>query len=493
MFHYKNITSKGGAAVLSDPANPTASPAAAKPDKVAKPTRRRRRGRRGFWLFVALVVVGVGGWYAWHSYQQSQTPVAPQTVAVTRGDVQQTVLANGILQANSLVSVGAQVSGRIEKLDVQVGDVVKAGDQVAEIDPSDQQNAVKTAQAALAIANAQLQSQQATVTQDQAALDRMNTLLAKGVETQADQETAQAAVATAQAQADVITAQIQQAKLNVDSANLNLSRTSITAPTAGTVVAVLVDQGQTVNATQASPTIVKLADVSTVLIKAQISEADVPRVQPGQPVYFTILGEPDNKISATLLSVDPAPDEIATDSDTTTPSTTNAIYYNGLFQVPNADGKLRIDMTAQVTIVLADAPNALTVPSSALTKTPRGTYLAGLYDPATGKVTPTRVTVGINNNVTAEVQTGLKEGDLVVATGVHFGGQGGRTGGRNGAGANGPERRRRADRSGCAGPERPGPECPRPGRRRQPRAGRLSADGSVAARPAPADCWGSER
>jgi membrane fusion protein, macrolide-specific efflux system len=432
MFHYKNITSKAeGAAALEAPAK---SGAAGK----AKPViRRRRRSGRVFWAVVLLLIAAAAGWYAWRTYLAPKPPIVPQTIAAARGDIQQTVLANGILQANSLVSVGAQVSGRIEKLDVKVGDVVKQGQLIAEIDPSDQQNAVKTAQAQLDIANAQLAAQQATVQQDQAALDRMNALLAKGVETKADQETAQATLDVAKAQVNVLNAQIEQAKLSVDTANLNLSRTQITAPTAGTVVAVLVDQGQTVNATQTSPTIVKLADVSTMLIKAQISEADVPRVKPGQAVYFTILGDPDAKISATLLSIDPAPDEVATDSDTTTPSTTNAIYYNGLFQVPNPDGKLRIDMTANVTIVLADDQNALIVPSSALTKTPRGTYLVGVYDPTSGKTTPRRVTVGINNNVTAEILSGLNEGDLVTAGGVSFGSAGGHHfGGQNGA-ANG--------------------------------------------------------
>src|SRR6185437_2290813 len=117
---------------------------------------RRRRGSRGFWLFVMLAVVGVAGWMAWQNYMQAKAPVAPDTVAATRGDIQQTVLANGILQANSLVSVGAQVSGRIEKLDVKIGDVVKKGALIAEIDPSDQQNAVKIAQAAQASVTAQL-------------------------------------------------------------------------------------------------------------------------------------------------------------------------------------------------------------------------------------------------------------------------------------------------------------------------------------------------
>jgi macrolide-specific efflux system membrane fusion protein len=438
MFHYKNITSKADGAVALEAPSKAGSTTRPKPA-----VRRRRRSGRLFWTIVLLLIAAAVGWYVWQAYLAPKPSVVPQTVAVAQGDIEQTVLANGILQANALVSVGAQVSGRIEKLDVQVGDVVKQGQLIAEIDPSDQQNAVKTAQAQLAIAQAQLASQQATVKADQAALDRMNALVAKGIETAADQETAQATVDVAKAQVDVLNAQIQQARLSVDTANLNLSRTQITAPAPGTVVAVLVDQGQTVNATQTSPTIVKLADVSTMLIKAQISEADVPRVKPGQAVYFTILGDPDNKIDAKLLSIDPAPDEIATDSDTTTPSTNNAIYYNGLFQVPNPDGKLRIDMTANVTIVLAEDKNALVVPSSALTKTPHGSYLVGVYDPSTGKTTPRRVTVGINNNVTAEITDGVNEGDLVTANGlqsVSFGGRradGQAADGQNGASTKG--------------------------------------------------------
>lgn len=423
MFHYKNITSKAN--VIEAPASttPKTAPAVA----ARKP---RRHGNHRFWLLVMVAVVGVAGWMAWQNLQPKPT-AAPDTVAVARGDIQQTVLANGILQANSLVSVGAQVSGRIERLDVKIGDVVKKGALIAEIDPSDQQNAVKSAEAAQASVTAQLHSAEATVNQAQAALNRSTALNTKGLVAAADLETAQAAVETAKAQVEVLQAQLQQANLAVDNANLNLSRTRITAPNDGTVVAALVDEGQSVNAVQSSPTIVKLADLGTMVIKAQISEADVPRVKPGQPVYFTILGEPDKKITATLLSVDPAPDSIATDSDTTTPSTTTAIYYNGLFQVPNPDGKLRIDMTAQVTIVLAEAKNALLVPSSALTLTPRGGEVVAVYDPATGKTTPHRVTVGINNNVTAEIQDGLNEGDQVVATGAHFSGRGGARAGNN--------------------------------------------------------------
>ncbi|UXN75181.1 HlyD family efflux transporter periplasmic adaptor subunit [Devosia sp. A8/3-2] len=142
-----------------------------------------------------------------------------------------------------------------------------------------------------------------------------------------DLDSAQAAVDSSLAQIDQLDAQIAQAQLSVESAQLNLSRTKILAPNDGTVVAVLVEAGQSVNANQTTPTIVKIADLDTMVIKAEISEADVVRVAAGQRVYFTILGEPDKQIDATLREIEPAPTSISSDSTTTD----TAIYYNGLF------------------------------------------------------------------------------------------------------------------------------------------------------------------
>lgn len=384
--------------------------------EVARPTPRARSRRRPWKRIVALVVVAGLAGAAWYYYGRPRTEAAPATVAVTRGDIQQTVLASGTLEANSVVSVGAEVSGRIESLAVKLGDKVRKGDLIARIDSLDQENAVKSFEAALANMQAQLRAQQASLDQTKAALQRARDLAAKTLVSQADLQTAQANYDAAAARVDQIEAQITQARLAVDSANLDLSRTKITAPADGTVVAVLVSEGQTVNAQQTSPTIVKLADLDTMVIKAQISEADVTRVQPGQQVYFTILGEPDRKIDATLRAIEPAPDAITT-SDTGLAGTGSAVYYNGLFEVPNPDHRLRIAMTAQVTIVLADEPDALLIPASALGGQGRnGAYEVTVYDPATRQTTRKRIEVGIDNNVMASVERGLTEGELVVTS-----------------------------------------------------------------------------
>ncbi|MBS3847331.1 efflux RND transporter periplasmic adaptor subunit [Devosia sp. BSSL-BM10] len=377
------------------------------------------------WLVVLVVLAGAGGAAWWYFLATPQAATVPTTVSPSRGDIEQTVLASGVLQANSLVSVGAEVSGRIEAVHVSLGQDVKKGDLIAEIDSLDQENAVKTAQAVLAGIEAQKRSQEASLVKATATLKRNQQLNANSLVSQTDLETAQAAVDSAQAQIDQLDAQIAQAELSVESAELNVARTKIVAPNDGTVVALLVEQGQTVNANSTIPTIVKIADLDTMVIKAEISEADVVRVQAGQRVYFTILGEPDVQIDAELREVEPAPTSINSD----TSSNDSAVYYNGLFDVPNPDHKLRISMTAQVTIVLAEARDALTLSSALVTrKDPRGNSVVMVYDPDTKEVEPRRIEVGLNNNIMAEIKSGLDESDQVV-TSATAGGRGGQAGG----------------------------------------------------------------
>ena len=387
------------------------------------------------WLLVLVLLGGAGFAAWWFGMGQSKAETVPATVAVTRGAVEQTVLASGVLQANSLVSVGAEVSGRIDAVHVVLGQAVKQGELIAEIDSLDQENAVKVAQAALQGIEAQKRSQAASLVKAQAALVRNQQLSANSLVSQTDLDTTQAAVDTALAEIDQLDAQLAQAELSVESAELNLSRTKIVAPNDGTIVAVLVEAGQTVNANQTIPTIVKIADLDTMVIKAEISEADVVRVAAGQRVYFTILGEPDVQIDATLREIEPAPTSISSD----TASTDTAIYYNGLFDVPNPDHKLRISMTAQVTIVLAEAEDTLVLPSGLVTrKDPEGNVRVMVYHPESAQMEPRRITVGLNNNVQAEVTDGLAEGDLVVSGAATAkpptGGQGG---GRPGGGFGG--------------------------------------------------------
>ena len=367
------------------------------------------------WLVTLVVLGGAGFGVWWYFLAAPEAATVPDTVVVGRGDIERTVLASGVLEANSLVSVGAEVSGRVEAVHVALGQEVKKGDLIAEIDSLDQENAVKTAQAVLAGIEAQKRSQEATLAKAEAALARNQQLNANSLVSQTDLETAQAAVDSAQAQIDQLAAQVAQSELSVESAELDLARTRIVAPSDGTIVALLVDEGQTVNASSSIPTIVKIADLDTMVIKAEISEADVVRVEAGQRVYFTILGEPDVKIDATLREVEPAPTSISSD----TASSDSAVYYNGLFDVPNPDHKLRISMTAQVTIVLDEVQDALVLSSGLVSrKDPQGNTIVAVYDPASQTIEPRRIEVGLNNNVMAEIKSGLREGEQVVSGGA---------------------------------------------------------------------------
>ena len=328
------------------------------------------------------------------------------------------MLATGTLQAFKLVSVGAQASGQVKSLKVVAGQTVKKGDLIAEIDASKQQNDVRNTQAALESAQAQLGSRQATLKQAELAYKRQQELLAADAISKEAFEQAEAAYNTARADIRTSEASIAQARIAADTAQVNLGYTRIVAPMDGVVVAIVTQEGQTVNANQSAPTIIKLARLDTITVKAQISEADVVRVRPGQKVYFTILGAPQKRYYTTLRTVEPAPESIASESASSSSSASSAaaIYYNGLMDVPNADGQLRISMTAQVYVVLNEAKQVLVIPSAALGERERGGGATVRVVDKGGKVSSRKVKVGISNNVNVQILEGLEAGDEVIVS-----------------------------------------------------------------------------
>lgn len=357
-------------------------------------------------ILVLIAAAGLGWWY----YSSRDTDVAPVTVAARVGNVTETVLASGVIEAKQLVSVGARVSGQIETMAVSLGDEVKQGDLIAQIDSQDQKNDVLQAEADLANIEAQIAAKQASLRKAELYLDRQEKLVKQDHVSQEEVESAISDVLVDKAELEALKAQKSRAEVTVSTAKIALERTRITAPISGTVVAVVVDEGQTVNAIQSAPTIVKLANLDKMVVKAEISEADVVHVHPGQDVAFTILGEPDTEFVAVVRAVEPAPSEIE-DSDTI--NTDEAIYYNGLLDVDNPDHKLRIGMTTQVSIVLDKAEGVLTVPAAALKRGADGYYVQ-VYDARAGTSREQNVEVGLNDKVIAEIRSGLSAGDLVV-------------------------------------------------------------------------------
>ena len=373
--------------------------------------------RRGRLILIALLALAVAA-AAWWLLRKPAAP-AVATTPVSRGDIEQTVEATGVIDAYKLVSVGAQASGQIKSLKVQLGDTVKEGDLIAEIDATTQQNQVLNAQASLDQVTAQRAVQQATLRQAELEFARQQQMLAAEATSRQEYDAAEAQLKTARAQLQSYEAQIKGRETELGTARANLAYTRITAPMDGTVVAVVAEEGRTVNANQTAPTIVMLARLDVVTVNAEISEADVVKIKAGMPVYFTTLGDPDRKYHATLRQINPAPASIANEnssnsSSSSSSSSSSAVYYNALFDVENPDGTLRIDMTAQVSVLLKQAKGVLMVPAVALGPKRRGDERMVRVLDDKGQPQPRKVSVGINNGASAEILSGLKEGERVV-------------------------------------------------------------------------------
>ncbi len=380
------------------------------------------RGDRRRWWTAGTVLAILAAVAAKRILFPSADPPRLLTAPVAVADVEQTVLASGIIQPFKLVSVGAQTSGRIVAMHVALGDQVHKGELIAEIDPATQRNALLTAEAVLLQDRAQRASRAAALKQAELVFKRATATYEKRLTSRADYDAAEAAYEGAKADVFALDAQIRAAAIAVDLARVTLGYTKVIAPMDGTVVAIVAPEGQTVNAVQAAPTIVKLADLETMTVKAQISEADVPHVHPGQSLYFTILADPTHRYYARLRAVEPAPESIAVDTAAMSVaagaagnnSQNTAIYYNGIFDVPNPDHELQPSMTAQVNIVLGEAKDALSIPASALGETGSdGRRLVRIVDGKTG-VQPRWVRTGLNNTAVVQVLDGLKRGDTVV-------------------------------------------------------------------------------
>lgn len=367
-------------------------------------------------IALTCIIIPVGGGLLAKRFMFANDKEQFITAPVTRSDIEEAVLASGTLNALKTLDVGAQVSGQLKKLHVALGDRVKKGQLLAEIDPVLQENALADAEAGLENFQFQKRSKLALLKQYELAYKRQNEMVAQDAAARADLETAQAQLDSTRAEISALDAQLKKGRIAVETAKANLGYTRIVAPMDGVVIGIVTEEGQTVVSAQAAPTILKLANVDTITVKAQISEADVTRVMAGLPVYFTILGDPDTRYYSRLRAIEPAPESLSSGSSTSstgTSSSNSAIYYNGLFDVPNPGNKLRVSMTAQVSVVLSQAKQALCIPASSLrNKEKAGYYMVKVLRNEAAENRTIRV--GINNNVNVQVLEGLKEGEKVI-------------------------------------------------------------------------------
>jgi membrane fusion protein, macrolide-specific efflux system len=383
-------------------------------------SKPKRRFRWRLWLAL-LAALLVAGYFIYRS--MTKEPPLPPTVTIGRGNIESSVLATGTLRPKKLVAIGAQATGRILSLKVQPGQKVKAGEVVALIDSTTQQNQLDKAQATLRQNEATRDQNLANLQLAKLDLARNQKMIGNNAVARADYDKAVSTLAAQEALVENSEAAIDAAKIDVQIAETNLAYTRITAPIDGTILATVVQEGQTVNAVQSAPTIAVLGQLDNMTVEADISEADITQVRPGMPLYFTIAGQNFKRYDAKLEKIEPAPDSIVNDksfstsalaqSSSSSPSA-SAIYYKGIFSVPNPDGMLRTYMTAEVHIILADAKNVLIAPVSALKDTDQPNQ-AKVRVLVGDKIEERTVKTGITDKINTQILDGLKEGDKVVA------------------------------------------------------------------------------
>ncbi|WP_323018618.1 efflux RND transporter periplasmic adaptor subunit [Castellaniella sp.] len=366
----------------------------------------------GCWLLASIAAATA----VWAS---RPAPPAYTTAPVERGTIRATVNALGTLRPRHYVDVGAQVSGQIQKIHVQPGDTVVAGQLLVEIDASVQQAAVDAGRASLDALHAQLDEAKAAAELAQAGFRRQQRLLQVGATPAHDVDVARAGLLAAAAVVRRIQADIRRtrAALQGDEARLGYSR--IYAPIAGTVVSLDARPGQTLNAAYQTPNLLRVADLSMMTVWTQVSEADVRRLRVGMEAAFVTLAQDGRQWRGVVRQVLPMPGMGQGDEPGGAPSVSSggakAVFYTVLFDVPNADRVLLPRMSAQVAFVTRQADDVVLAPLAALR--PAGEGRAQEYRVRVlqdGRAVWRPVQIGARDRQAAEIVTGLAEGDMLI-------------------------------------------------------------------------------
>ena len=366
------------------------------------------RENKKIFFYGAVIILGI--WLGTKFFGNDDN-ITYITEKVQRQNIQKVVNAAGEVRAIQLVTVGAQVSGKIETLYVTVGQVVKKGDLIAEINSTTQQNEVDINKAKLNSYEAQLAAAKVSLKIAEKKYKRTQALRKQNAASAEDLEDAEDAYETAKSKVTELDSTIKETEISLSTAETNLGYTKITAPLDGTIVSVPVKQGQTINAAMDTPTIVQIADLSQMEILIEISEGDISNIKPGVKVTYSILGDLNNIYETTLKSIDPGLTLLTNNEYTEVVGSDEAIYYYGRLVVPNDRGVLRIGMTTQNVIYEDSAEDVLTVPATAIKNEGQGKFVEILTKNGVEKRS---VVTGVSDGLNIEVKSGVKEGEEAV-------------------------------------------------------------------------------
>ncbi len=364
-----------------------------------KPSRRQ-------FAVLLLALVLLGGWLLLRNGSGGDDASAPVAEVVT-GSVEEVVTAQGKLEPKEYVDVGAQVSGQLKKIHIEIGDVVKKGDLLAEIDPRVYESRVEASRARLRTLEAQRAEAAAQAVFAKQQFDRNKRLIGIKAISQEALEESQTGLKVADSGVSALKAQIDEVKSTLSGDEANLSYTKIFAPMDGTITTQPTREGQTVNASQSAPVIVQVANLDLMTVRAQVAEADVMQLTPGMEVSFTTLGGSDKRWKGRVDQILPTPETI-----------NDVVLYNALVDVENKERQLMTGMSTQMFFELGKAENVPVIPVSALGKRLREqdnekgqAYVVRVK--SGGSTAERTVHIGRMSRSVAEVRDGLAVGDKV--------------------------------------------------------------------------------
>ncbi len=366
----------------------------------------KKKSRRSIILLVLVVLTASGaGWWKYASTTKNAEPTGPATARVIRRDFSSTVLATGAVksQVGSEVKVGARISGKVMQLYANIGDSVKKGQVIAELEKEDLTARVERNKAEVTVAEARIEDVQARLKLAEVQYRRYKQAVAIRAVSQDAFDTAAKELAVNQAGLRLARRQLESARATLKESQANLAYATLTAPISGVIASVSTQEGETVAAGLNAPVFVTIIDLTRLQVDAFVDEVDIGKVRVGQKAVFTVDSFPAREFEGKVVAIYPK----AVIQE-------NVVNYDTVIDITSPyDGLLKPDMTASVTILLEARQGVLALPTEAV-KREKGKTL--VYVTENGRAEPRGVKTGWKDGPWIEIAGGLKEGETVLLT-----------------------------------------------------------------------------
>ena len=358
-------------------------------------------------IIIAMILIAG----AFVAFRDKGTVSKFRTEKIARGDIEATVTATGNVNAVTTVLVGTQVSGTIKNIYVDFNSPVKKGQVIAQIDPATFEAQVEQAKANLLSARASLEKAEAAFLDAKRTMDRNRELFSRNLSAKSELDTSETNYESAKAQVSVAKAQIAQAEASLRLSETNLRYAKIVSPVDGTVVSRNIDVGQTVAASFQTPTLFNIAqDLTKMQIDTNVAEADIGKIEVGQPVEFTVDAYPEITFKGSISEIRNAPIVVQ-----------NVVTYNAVVKVDNPELKLKPGMTANVSVIVSSKKDVLRIPNAALrfrfseTRKEAVEKGSGVWIVEEGKPKRVKVSTGISDGSYTElVQGDIRDGQEII-------------------------------------------------------------------------------